>query len=52
LNTKFIGPNSAKILAKIVIENNPKMEVITISFTCNRNNFMKPIPKAIAVMRV
>ena len=48
----FIGPKTAQILATTVIENNPKMEVITKSMDEIRNNFEKPIPKVSEVKKM
>jgi hypothetical protein len=52
LNEILIGPIIAQILAITVIENNPKMEVITISTDEIRNIFEKPIPKVSEVKRM
>lgn len=48
----FIGPKTAQILATIVIENNPNMEVITTSIDGIRNNLEKPIPKVSEEKRI
>jgi hypothetical protein len=47
-----IGPKKAQIVAKIVMENNPKIIVTTPSNCCKRINLEKVIPKLAAVKKI
>jgi hypothetical protein len=47
-----IGPKKAQIVAKSVIENNPKILVTTTSNCCRRIILEKAIPKLTAVKKI
>ena len=48
----FIGPKNAQVLAAIATENNPNIEVITISQDVMRNNLEKLIPRETEVNKM
>ena len=47
-----IGPKKAQIVAKSVIENNPKIMVTTTSNCCRRIILEKVIPKLTVVKKI